>query len=94
MRGPDHVWQVDEGCVRCRRFLLEDINARASDTAGFERADEGGFVDNWSTGDVDENGGRLHSCQTLSVDEVVGGGVVGQGNRDTVGFRKGLILFD
>src|SRR5271163_4849501 len=85
------VWREEEiGSTPERAFGGERLDGGyveggAGECAGFECADEGGFVEERAAAHVDEAGARFHAGDLWSVDEVVGFGGFGGGNDDVVG---------
>jgi len=65
--GEDHVRSLEAGVHE--GFLFEDVEAGAGNFLGFEGVDEGGFINNWPAGRVDQKGGRLHAEEFGSVEE-------------------------
>lgn len=69
MRRERDVFQGEQPGVDAR-LVLEDVEAGAVEVAGLEGGDEGGFVEDWAAGGVDEDGVGFHERQAAGVDEV------------------------
>jgi hypothetical protein len=80
----DGAGVVDEGRWEMG-FVFEDVEADIVDEVCFEGVDEGGFVDDAATSDVDEGAGGAEGGEDLGVDEVMGVGAAGAGEDEEVG---------
>ena len=72
-------------------LILEDVQPCRCDVARLKCLHEGLFVNDGTTGGIDEDSGRLHQCQLPLSDEVVRLGAVGCVNRDEVGAEEEII---
>ena len=72
-------------------MILKDVQPCRCDVARLKSLHEGLFVDDGTTGGIDEDSGRLHQCQLPLSDEVVRLGTVGCVDRDEVGAEEEII---
>ena len=90
MRRQHHVVERKQRVVRFRRLLVEDVEPRPRDLPRGQRLGERDFVDDRAAARVDEHRARLEEGDLAGADEVAGGRVEGNVERDDVGGSQEL----
>jgi hypothetical protein len=93
MRGHDDVGQVEQRVFR-RRFLLEHVEGRARDMAGFQKLGQRRLIDQTAARAVDDAHALLGLGQVLRRQDIRR--LLGEGHvqRDEIGLRQKLVELD
>ena len=84
MRQHQAVVQLQQRLRRAHRLRREDIGGRGIDRPALQRVVQRPFVDHPTTGQVQQDGGRLHQCELPRPDQVPGPLVQRHVERDDV----------
>ena len=72
MVARDQIRQTEQGMGQIRRFLFENIQARAIEVAAFERPGQGVLIDQAAARHIDQHRPARHGRQPLRVDHMPG----------------------
>src|SRR5277367_3137277 len=90
VRREEEIWGAPQGAVGGERLDGGYVESGASERAGFQRVDEGGFVEEGAAAYVDEAGTGLHAGDLWCANEVTRFGGFGGGDYDIVRVRQGF----
>ena len=72
VRRCKHVIKMSKGMVFRQWFMIENVESGASYLARLQGVDQGAFVDDRTSGGIDQSRRRPHQAQLLSTDQASG----------------------
>src|SRR5712691_6345227 len=70
VRGNDDVVERSEGVIGRERLTVEDVETGTGEVTGTESLDKGRLLDDWTAGDVHQDGAALHPGEVVGAQRV------------------------